>query len=48
MMDVESKEEGMSDVASFPIAAAASPPSGEKRMEISTAAAEPGQLSHEG
>jgi hypothetical protein len=47
MMDVESKEEGMRGVASFPIAAASSAPSGEERKEISAAAAEPGQLPHE-
>ena len=46
-MDMESKEEGMRDVGSFPIAAAALPPSEEERKEIPGAAAEPGQLPHE-
>jgi hypothetical protein len=47
MMDMERKEEGMRDVGSLPIAAAASSLSGEERKEISAAAAEPGQLPHE-
>jgi hypothetical protein len=47
MMEVESKEEGMRGVGSFPLDAAASSPSDEERKERSAAAAEPGQLPHE-
>ncbi len=43
-MEMESKEKGMRDVASFPLAAAASAPSGEEGKEISAAAAETGQI----